>query len=144
MVSTSTLANPSAVILRVASIPSMPRHPHVHHDDVRSLTPGNLDGLGAVGGRADDLQVGLGVQDRGESVADHLLVVGDDRAGHRSAPGVGRLAHTRSPPSGDGSVTRVPPRKAARSRIPARPCPGRSSVRTAPSSSTVIPTSPGR
>jgi len=50
-------------------------HLDVHQHDVRSGGPGDLDRLPAVRGLADDLQVGLGLQDQPEAGPHHLLVV---------------------------------------------------------------------
>ena len=50
----AALVSPSR---RVASIPSMSRHPHVHDDDVGVQRERLIDGLGAVAGLADDLHV---------------------------------------------------------------------------------------
>ena len=43
------------------------RHLHVHEDDVGAQLAGQLDGLGAVPGLADDLDVGLDGQDQPEA-----------------------------------------------------------------------------
>ena len=45
----------------------MPRHPHVHQHDVGRARRGQRDGLGAVRRLADDLDVGLGVEQRPEA-----------------------------------------------------------------------------
>ena len=51
------------------------RHLHVHEHDVGAQLAGQLDGLGAVPGLADDLDVGLDRQDQPEPGADQRLVV---------------------------------------------------------------------
>ena len=58
------------------------RHPDVHEDDVGAQCLGGVDRGEAVGGFADDLEVGLGVEDDAEAGADELLVVGDQDADH--------------------------------------------------------------
>ncbi|MEV4259448.1 Ig-like domain-containing protein, partial [Spirillospora sp. NPDC049652] len=99
----------------------------------RALTVGpqrraQPDGLGPVGGGADDGEVGLGAEEGGVSGADDLVVVGDEDAGHAGRPG--RVASMRNPPPGAGPVRSSPPTVAARSRMPSRPCAsGRTSSR---------------
>ncbi len=44
-----------------------------------------VDGLGAVGGLADDLHVGLAVEQQPQPAADHAVVVGDHEP-HAAAP----------------------------------------------------------
>ena len=46
------------------------------------VLPATLDGLDAVDGLADDLDVRLGLQDHPEPRAQELLVVGDEDADH--------------------------------------------------------------
>ena len=62
------------------------RHADVHHDDVGLEALGDLDALLAVGGLADDLDVGLVLEDHPEPGPHQLLVVDQDhpdRGGHR-------------------------------------------------------------
>ena len=51
---------------------------------MREAAAGEVDGHATVGGGAGDLHVVLGVDQRGESVADRGLVVGDKDADHGS------------------------------------------------------------
>ena len=53
------------------------RHPDVHQDHVRLRLPGREHGLEPVGSLADDLDVGLGVEDHPEPGPDEGLVVDD-------------------------------------------------------------------
>ena len=78
----------------------------------------SVDRLAAVGGLADDLDAGLGVEDHLQAGADDLLVVGDDDADH--APFLGSVAVTSQPPP-VGPASSVPPSRAARSAMPATP-----------------------
>ena len=55
-------------------------HADVHQDDVGLQPLGLLDGVEAVGGLADDLEVVLGVEDHAEPGAHERLVVGDQQA----------------------------------------------------------------
>ena len=71
-----------------------------------------LDRLAAVGRLADDLDVGLGVEDHPEAVAHQGLVVGDQDADHRRDPrrveGQAR-AEARSRPRAAGPASSSPP-----------------------------------
>jgi hypothetical protein len=58
-------------------------HADVHEDHVREGAAGHVDSLASVRGGAGDLHVLLGVDERGEAVADRRLVVGDEDADHR-------------------------------------------------------------
>ena len=62
------------------------RHADVHQDDVGAQRLGGVERGEAVGGLADDLEVGLGVEDDAEAGADELLVVGDQDADHVASP----------------------------------------------------------
>ena len=73
----------SAVSCRVASMPSMPRHPDVHQDDVGAGPRGSVDRRRAVAGLADDVEVGLGVDHHAEPGAHQRLVVDEDDADRR-------------------------------------------------------------
>jgi hypothetical protein len=103
-----------------------PGHAHVHQDDVGLQALDDLEGLVAVTGLADELEVGLGLEDHPEAHAQQLLVVDEhDRgAGHAGvaavvagpgpALGLGRPAKVRvvavrqpSPP-GSGPEAIVP------------------------------------
>ena len=71
---------------RVASMPSMAGHADVEQAHVGAQLAGERHRLASVGGLADDLDVGLGVEDHPEPGADDLLVVGDEHAdGHAPA-----------------------------------------------------------
>ena len=80
--------------------------------------PCERDRRRAVRGFADDLDVGLGVQDHAEPRADEVLVVGDQHA-HRHVVHrfLGSDAVARHPPPGEGRPRRAA-QSAARSRIP--------------------------
>src|SRR3990172_5978372 len=56
-------------------------HDRVHEDDVGLDLLGDLDGLAAVGGLADDLEAGLGLEHVAERLADDGGGVGDEDAG---------------------------------------------------------------
>ena len=58
------------------------RHAHVHQDDVRRDAARQLDRLAPVGRLADDLEVGLRLEDHPEAGAHECLVV-DDQHPHR-------------------------------------------------------------
>ena len=64
------------------------RHADVHQDDVREDPAREIDGLAPVGCLGDDLQLVLGVDQRGEPAAYRGLVVGDEDADHRAAAAV--------------------------------------------------------
>jgi hypothetical protein len=106
------------------------RHPDVHQDDVGSQVLRLVDSVGAVGGLADHEQAGLGVEDRGEALSDHRLVVGDQApcgdvarraaGGHDVSPS-GSTADTTKPPPGAGPAVSEPPSSATRSCIPVSP-----------------------
>ena len=66
-------------------------HAHVHQHDVGFQFGGELDGLIAVGGFADDLEVVVDLQDHAEPGPDERLVVGDEDSS-RHAFERGRLA----------------------------------------------------
>ena len=57
-------------------------HPDVHERDLRPGRCRLTDGLFAVIGFSDDLDVTLGLQDHPEAGADELLVVGDEDPDH--------------------------------------------------------------
>ena len=132
MVSTSTRggAGDPATIRRVASMPSM--------TGIRtsiSTTSGASERTAETRGdpvrdRADHLEVVLQVQDRGEAVADQLLVVGEQHpdVSRRAPAGSAARARTAKPPSRSGPAEKVPPSAVTRSRIPRSPLPAPSSV----------------
>src|SRR5262249_1504833 len=110
------------------------RHAHVHEDHVGAQTGGLGDGLPAVHGLADDLDVGLGVQQHGEPGPHHALVVGHHHADRHAASSgswssseglapSGSPAGTRTPLSAAGPASRCPPSMVPRSRMPMMPCP---------------------
>ena len=67
------------------------RHHQVHHDDVRPELAGALDGLGAIGGLADDHDVVVELEEIAHPATDHRVVVDEedpDRGvGHRGSGG---------------------------------------------------------
>jgi hypothetical protein len=76
--------------------PVEPRHADVHEDDVGSPPGGQRDGLEAVGGLADHLEVRLAGEQQPEPAADHLLVVRQQDADrHVGPPEAGSQAATR-------------------------------------------------
>jgi hypothetical protein len=93
------------------------------------------DRVGAVNSLADDAHVRLRVEDGGEPLAHHRLVVSDQAsggggpvggsvagaAGHDAPSPSGSVAQTTKPPSGTGPADIEPPSSATRSRIPVRP-----------------------
>ena len=102
------------------------RHADIHQDHVRTQLRGARDRFLPVHGLADDLDVGLAVQQGGEAGPDHALVIGDhDSHGHgrpsRGSLVSGRTAVTRNPPSSVGAASRWPPSIVVRSRIPMMP-----------------------
>src|SRR4029077_3828876 len=104
------------------------RHPHVHEDHGRRQFGGVGDGLVPVHRLRDDLDVGLGVQQDGETRAHHPLVISDhDTDGHDAScaepESSGRAAVTRNSPFSVGPAWRWPPSMVARSRMPMMPCP---------------------
>ncbi len=98
------------------------RHPDVEQADVGTQPERQAHGLAPVGGRADHLDAGLGIEQHRQPAADDGLVVGDqDPDGHRAVPVRGRTASTRQPCSPAGPAWKVPPSSEARSRMPTRP-----------------------
>ena len=61
-------------------MPRAPGHPDVHQDDVGHELRRLLDGLGAVGGLADDLDVVLLLEDHLQPPAEQRVVVDDHHA----------------------------------------------------------------
>ena len=84
------------------------------------MLPAEPDRLRAVRRGGDDVDVRLGREQRGEALADDLLVVGDERPDHVVGP-VGRVTSTTKPPPSAAPHENVPPAIVARSRIPTRP-----------------------
>src|SRR5690606_9818702 len=107
-----------------------PGHAHVHEHHVGAAARSLGDRLHTVRGVADDLDVLLGREQRGEPRAHHRLVVGDENSnGHNAhssvserAP-VGSSARTLKPPSSVGPASSVPPTRTTRSRMPTSPSP---------------------
>ena len=66
------------------------RHPDVHQDHVRLGLAGGEHGLEPVGSLADDLDVGLGVEDHPEPGPDEGLVVDDQDLDAHAAASSGR------------------------------------------------------
>ena len=81
-----------ARISRVASIPSIIGHPHVHQDHVRAGRSGDLDRLDAVGGLAEHGEVRRGVDEHPETGPHERLVVDDDDPDHAAATALEREA----------------------------------------------------
>src|SRR5690606_19309364 len=114
-------------------------HAQVHEDDVGLEVGDESHRLVAVTGLADDLQVGLGVDDRAHAGPEELLVVDEQdpdgwggRRAHRrisrARTGTQAVAVCRSrpsPPSGCARrrTSRRPPTPSSRRRMPSSPCP---------------------
>ena len=94
-------------------------HPHVHQHDVGLERASGVGGRRTVAGPADDLEVGLDVEDHPKPGADEVLIVWDEDADHAS----GIDARTRKAPAVSRTASRLPPYRETRSRIPRRPCP---------------------
>ena len=80
--------------------PVQPGHRNVHDDDVRAQSDREFDRLESVGGPPDHGEVVLGLEQRGQPVAEHRVVVGDqhpDRAVTRRTS-IARLARAGAPP----------------------------------------------
>src|SRR5262245_13694219 len=100
------------------------RHADIHQDDVRALGAAHLNRLLAIRSGADDVEVGLSRQQRGEAGTDDLLVVDhEDADRHALGTSIGSSASTTKPPPSAGPEFSVPPTMIARSRIPSRPSP---------------------
>src|SRR5260221_280674 len=114
-------------------------HPHVPHHHVTVRRHCRLEGLTAARRLADDLEVGVGLEERPEPGADNRLVLGDqdpDPLAHVAAlPPSGSRAWTRQP-SATGPASMLPPGAPARSGMPRSPCPGAAAALALPSSVT--------
>ena len=77
-------------------------------------------GLQAVAGLADHLQVRLGGDHAAQPVAHHRMVVGDEQPDHSASP-AGMVATTVVPWPGPLSTSRLPRRAATRSRMAVSP-----------------------
>ena len=78
---------------RVAARPSIRGMRTSMSDEVGRAAAGQRDGLDAVGGLADDLDVGLGLEDRPQPAAHDRLVVGEQHADRRHGASVARRQH---------------------------------------------------
>src|SRR5262245_40853678 len=107
----------------------------------------DVERLGAVPCFTDHFDVGFCIEQHAKPGAHEGLVVGEGDADHDvTSARTGSTARTTKPPPGTAPALTVPPRPAARSRIPAIPCPGWSfnTVDPRPSSATSISTVSGR
>ena len=59
-------------------------HPHVHQHHVGPAPLGQLDGLAAVGGIADHVELGVALDDHPETGTNHGLVIDEHHADHRA------------------------------------------------------------
>src|SRR5581483_6159273 len=84
------------------------RHPDVHQHDVGAQRPDLVDRLTAVRRLADDLDLGLGVEDHPEPGAYERLVVDEQDADHCGAS-TGSCARSTKPPPARGPASSVPP-----------------------------------
>src|SRR4051794_18942911 len=116
-------------------------HADVHQHDVWAQGAGLVDRLAPVGRLADDLDLGLRVEDHAEAGADERLVVDEEDADHPPAS-TGSIARSEKPPSGRGPASSVPPYSATRSRIPTRRWPSAPFETPRPSSSIASSTAP--
>src|SRR5476649_1432351 len=99
-------------------------HLDVHQHDVGPQAPGAGRGLLAVRRLAENLDLGIGLEDHPEAGANHRLVIGQQHTDAHSAPsGVGSLTRTANPPPDTGPAVSWPPCRAARSRMPINPRP---------------------
>src|SRR6185369_3097798 len=122
------------------------RHGEIHQDDVRLQAQGGLDRGAAAGDLADDPDVGLGLEQQAQAVADHGVVVGDQYGdGHAASQSpFARLTTTVVPRASPDAMRSSAPIERARSAMIARPqpppagacCAGGSPIPT-PSSATV-------
>src|SRR5262249_34866484 len=103
--------------------PVHPRHADIHQDDIGSQFAGAFDRLRAVACLADDLEIGLGVQEQPEADPNELLVVDDQEPDAHASPPTGRRAATRKPPPARGPTSSCPPSRVMRSCNPMMPCP---------------------
>ncbi len=85
------------------------RHADVHQDDVGREARGEPRRLLAVLGLADDLEVGLALEDDAEAAADERLVVREQDPDHAGAPWSGMRARISKPPVAPGPLVSVPP-----------------------------------
>ena len=139
----------SAAICAGGLEPVQPGHPDVHEHDVGAGRADERDGLVAVRGLPDDLDVVLGIEQRTQPGPQQRLVVGQHDPDHCGAPG-GRGRHARPAAAARGRRRRrpdVPPSATARSRMPRMPLPSSSApMRAAPvpssSTSTVSTSAP--
>src|SRR5207245_3626196 len=89
---------------------------------------------------ADDLQVQARLEDHAEAPAYERLVVHEQDADQTGCScSSGSLARTLKPPPPAGPASTSPPRRAARSRIPIRPCPPPVGAPATPSATTSSP-----
>jgi hypothetical protein len=95
------------------------RHADVHEHHVKMRAARDLDRRGAVTGLGDDIDVGLGVQQRAEARTHQHLVVDHRDPDHRVS-GTGNDASTVSSPDCT-LVCRVPSYSVTRSAMPRRP-----------------------
>src|SRR5690625_380015 len=135
------------------------RHTHVHQHDINSAPAGSqelarqFDGLRPVVRFANDLHVGLGVNNHAKSGAHELLIVNEHHPNrafyvgvcHRVSSSVKACFFGRGssnsiwkPPPGRGPIVTIAPRIPARSRIPSSPCPTVSRAAAAPRPSSLI------
>src|SRR6185312_15087056 len=115
--------------------PARAWHDHVEEDDIGRELARQLDGLLAVAGLADRLEVVLALQEQAQARPDHRVVVDDQDADH-----AGTSTTSVVPWSVLDSTRSDPPRSSARSRIDTRPSPwaGVVSSNPVPLSSTII------
>src|SRR5207249_1750081 len=97
------------------------RHPHVEDHHVGLGGDGALHRLAPVGGFSHHLEPRLGLEQRAQPLAHHLVIVGDEDAGavHHSL----RINARTSVPGLAGRISSLPPNCETRSRIPAMPTP---------------------
>src|SRR5207247_4110359 len=98
-------------------------HADVHQDDVRAEPLRLLHGLKSVARLADNLDIGLDLDDEPKALPHQGLVVREQDSDHRRSTSSGSRARTRKPPPSCGPASRSPPYSATRSRMPTSPGP---------------------
>ena len=138
---------PEATIRRVASMPSTSgMRTSISTTSGVAARP-SATASRAVGGLADDLEVGLGVEDHAEAAAHERLVVGEHDARSLTTASSGRRAWTRKPPLGQRPglerAAEHAPRARASRRSRGRRRPWTARVPPRPSSRTSSSSTPG-
>src|SRR5882724_2040109 len=101
------------------------RHRDVEHNYFRLQRPRHLDRGPPIRRFANDLNIGLFLEQRARPLADNAMVIGDQNPNHHDFPFfvLGKFARTVVPPPGAESTANSPPSSSTRSRIPSSPIP---------------------